>query len=452
MKYFFTMLVPKALLTIILTFTVLLLSAQETGLSPYSRIGLGDINNSNSPAYNTMGGASVALSDFNLLNISNPASYSSLTAHMPVFEIDGSSQFLKLQSTSGEGNVFATTFTKLAIGIPVNNKMGVSFGVLPFTNTGYDVSSTNSETGIGDIDYFYNGKGGLNKAYLGTGYELINKDSIRLSVGFNFSFLFGNIEKSRRVEFPEDDLALNSLLSQSTNSYGFDLELGLLFNQKISNTLSYSLGATVSSGSKLTSTRDEFFGTYTNFSGVEFVRDTLVNEINNKGEINIPLSLKVGGAVKFNNNLEIAAQYQMQDWSTYKENFTKTSASDSLTNSSTISAGLRYTPSSVFNTSVKYYEKIQYRLGFRYENTPLQFNNTQITEFGTSFGLGLPIRPSSMSKSEFKSLSMINIGVDMGTRGTTDNGLIKENFTKVYFGISIMPQVRNRWFVKRKFD
>jgi len=46
---------------------------------------------------------------------------------------------------------------------------------------------------------------------------------------------------------------------------------------------------------------------------------------------------------------------------------------------------------------------------------------------------------------------MLNIGVETGRRGNTENGLIQENFTTVYFGISIMPQVQNRWFVKRKF-
>lgn len=452
MKYFTLTQSHKILFTFLFAISFLKLSAQETGISPYSRIGLGDINNGHSPAYNTMGGASVALSDFNLLNISNPASYSSMLRHMPIFEIDGNSQFLTLNSNSGEGKLTATTFTKLALGIPVNNRMGISLGVLPYTTTGYDISSTNDEPNIGDVTYSFNGKGGLNRTYLGAGYKIINKDSVSLSLGFNFSFLFGNIEKTRRVEFPDDDKALNTLLSQSTNNYGFDFEFGMQYNQMITNKFSYSLGATFSTGSKLISTRDEFFGTYTNFSSVQITRDTLLFTSDNKGEINIPLNIKVGAAVKLNNSLEIAAQYQMQDWTSYKEDFEKSSASDSLLASSSISLGLRYNPSNVFNTSAKYYEKIQYRLGFRYEKSPLQFNNTQINEFGTSFGLGLPIKPSSTSKNEFKSLSMINVGVDFGSRGTTENGLIKENFTTVYFGISIMPQVRNRWFVKRKFD
>jgi len=83
----------------------------------------------------------------------------------------------------------------------------------------------------------------------------------------------------------------------------------------------------------------------------------------NKGDINIPLNFKIGAAVKLNNNFEFALQFQMQDWSSYKENFSKSSASDSLLSSSSISAGLRYTPSNVFNTAARYYEKIQYSLG-----------------------------------------------------------------------------------------
>ncbi|MEN8956791.1 MAG: outer membrane protein transport protein [Flavobacteriales bacterium] len=452
MKYFFTTQSPKIILAGLFICFSMLSMAQETAISPYSRLGLGDLNYSHSPAYNTMGGASVALSDFNLINISNPASFSSFSRHMPIFEIDGASQFLTLSSTSGEGNVQATTFKKLAIGIPVNDRIGFSIGLLPYTTTGYDIVSSNEDANFGVVDYTYKGNGGLNRAYLGGGYDLIDKDSIKLSVGVNFSLLFGNIEKSRRVEFPDDLNSLNTLATQTTSNSGVNFEFGLLYNQRVTNKFSYSVGASLSAGGTLNSTRDELFATYTNFSGQEVIRDTLRYNSENEGKITIPLNFKIGAAIKLNQNFEISAQYQLQDWSQFKEDFDQNSSSDTLGSSSSISAGIRYTPSDVFKGGVKYYEKIQYRVGVRYENTPLQFNNTQITEFGTSFGIGLPIKPSSTSKNKFRSLSMINIGMNVGRRGTTDNGLIQENFTNVYFGISIMPQVVNRWFVKRKFD
>ena len=138
-------------------------------------------------------------------------------------------------------------------------------------------------------------------------------------------------------------------------------------------------------------------------------------------------------------------------WKNYEEDFSTPSIQDSLTSSSSVSGGIRYTPSNYYDKN-PYYQKIQYRVGFRYSKTALKYNNTQINEFGTSFGLGLPIKASPNSKDFFKSVSMINIGAELGTRGTTDNGLIKENFTNIYIGISIMPQSKNKWFVKRKIN
>jgi len=69
----------------------------------------------------------------------------------------------------------------------------------------------------------------------------------------------------------------------------------------------------------------------------------------------------------------------------------------------------------------------------------LQIGNTQLTEYAVSFGLGLPV---------MKGRSTLNIGVELGKRGTIDNDLILENFTRVIFGIAI----RERWFHVRKYD
>ena len=98
MKYFFTTPALKLISFCCLVALVTETQAQETGISPYSRLGIGDLNKGYSPGYSTMGGASVSLSDFNMLNSANPASYSKMLQHMPVFELDGASQFLNLKS------------------------------------------------------------------------------------------------------------------------------------------------------------------------------------------------------------------------------------------------------------------------------------------------------------------------------------------------------------------
>ncbi|MDG1175597.1 MAG: hypothetical protein P8N07_07350 [Flavobacteriales bacterium] len=450
MKYFFTTLVRNTILLVVMFISFQVFS-QETGISPYSRLGIGTINRSHSPAYNTMGGASIGLSDFNLINVSNPASYSSFMKHIPIFEVDGSTEILNLKSSTSEGTLAATTFTKIAMGLPLSERLGVSIGLIPYTTTGYDIISNSTITNVGEVSYLFQGKGGVNKVYLGSGYELIDKDSISLSLGFNANFLFGRIEESRRVEFPDDNTALNSLISQSTNHNGFNFDLGLLYKQMMSKSFSFSIGANFNAGGNLNASRDQLSATYTNFNSVQVIRDTISFGEDNEGTVRIPMSFTLGGSLNFNKNLDIAFQYQAQDWTDFKEDFTIPTTQDSLASSNYFSVGIRYTPVNPFEAT-KYYQSIQYRAGFRYGNSPLQFNNIAIQEFGTSFGLGIPIRKSASNKGEFKSLSMINIGVEVGKRGTTEAGLIQENFTNIYFGISIMPQAQNRWFVKRKFN
>lgn len=450
MKYFVTTHLIKLIIATVAIFCITELNAQETGVSPYSRIGLGDVNRSHSPAYASMGGAAVSLSDFNLVNMSNPASLSFLSPHMPVFEMSGATQFLELSSANSSANLTSTNFTRMSIGIPVNRKLGLALGVKPFTTTGYDITTTNSEPAIGNVTYNYKGKGGVNNLFLSGGYALLKSDSMSLSLGGSVNFLFGNSDKTRRVEFPEDETALNSMLTQKTSYNGIDFQLGLLFKQRVSSKMTYSIGASYSIGTKLNATREDFFGTYTNFSATEVVQDTLQYFADNEGKVTIPSALSLGASVNFNKNLDLSVQYNRQDWSNFDEAFDQQSSTDTLATSSSFAVGVRYRPTDVFATA-KFYERIEYRVGFKTGNTSLQFNNNQLTEFGTSFGLGIPLRKSATSKNEFRSLSMLNIGVETGRRGNTDNGLIQESFTTVYFGISIMPQVQNRWFVKRKF-
>ncbi|MDP5101128.1 MAG: hypothetical protein NWQ09_07365, partial [Nonlabens sp.] len=76
----------------------------------------------------------------------------------------------------------------------------------------------------------------------------------------------------------------------------------------------------------------------------------------------------------------------------------------------------------------------------RYEQTGLMLENESITEFGMSFGMGLPIG----SRSGF---SNANIGLEYGQRGTTSGGLIKENF----FSLSIGLSLNDKWFTPRKY-
>jgi long-subunit fatty acid transport protein len=425
--------------------------SQETGVSPYSRFGLGDLNTKHSPGYASIGGASVSLADYTFLNINNPASYSFLKENRPVFEADFTAQYLNLEANGQKTSVSTSNVTRFALGFPVSKKMGLGMGVLPFSSVGYDISSQEAITGVGNVDYLYNGSGGLNRAFVGLGHKIIDNDSTQLSVGANASFIFGGITSEKRAEFPDDDAALNSLLQQNSKYKGVYFDLGLQFKHKLSKKVGLSLGANVSTGTDLKVKREVLNATYANTFLVEQIIDTLSYTENEAGTVTLPLNMVFGASVSLNNNFEVSAQYAMQDWSVYKEVYAGSSISDTMQNSTQMSLGIRFRPEGIFSQG-NLFERTQYRLGVRYNETPLQYNGTAINEFGMSFGLGLPITRSTSSRTNYQSVSTLHIGVEYGNRGATTNNLIKENFTNIYIGVSIMPSRADRWFKKRKIN
>ncbi|MGX7835943.1 hypothetical protein ACWKSR_12405, partial [Campylobacter fetus subsp. venerealis] len=67
-----------------------------------------------------------------------------------------------------------------------------------------------------------------------------------------------------------------------------------------------------------------------------------------------------------------------------------------------------------------------YRLGLEYQQTPYYLNATNINDLGINFGASLPVNQ----------LSLVNFAVKVGQRGTTDNGLIRENYVNFTLGLS----------------
>jgi len=87
----------------------------------------------------------------------------------------------------------------------------------------------------------------------------------------------------------------------------------------------------------------------------------------------------------------------------------------------------------------KYWKRMVYRAGMRFEKTGLKINNESIKEFGMSFGVGIPVGGA---------FSNANLGFEVGKRGTTNQNLIQENFVNFHLSLSL----NDRWFEKRKFN
>ena len=99
--------------------------------------------------------------------------------------------------------------------------------------------------------------------------------------------------------------------------------------------------------------------------------------------------------------------------------------------------GFEVTPD--YRAITKFWQSTRYRGGFRYSTGNIIIGDTKLPEWAASFGLGLPIR---------KVNSRINIGLEVGQRGTLKNNLIRETFVTATFGFTL----NDRWFIKPKYD
>jgi hypothetical protein len=405
------------------------LEAQISTSSPYSRFGLGDLQQNIFPEFNALGGASTALINPKIVNPNNPATYAYFSPNSFLLSTGGWHQTTKMQNLTDEQIVNNNAFSHLVIGFPLSRKIGASFGMLPFSSTGYEMSADLVD--VEDISHNaianYYGDGGLSKIYFGGAYEPFSG----FSVGINASYLFGVLNRRKQLVY-DDESFLNSRSNSKINLKGYYYELGILYRTALNKDDEFSIGLTTNNNSTIRAKETQLVESF-EFSGFfEVAKDTFVNSII-LGDVSLPQYINAGISYNKDKRWLFVVDYSVQNW----RNYTMFNQKDNLANSVRICGGAQYTPE--YNSITKYYKRMDYRFGFYYNNTPLQFEDTQLNEMSVSFGFGIPVK---------KSRTKYDFSCTLGQRGTTDNNLIKEQFIRL--GLSVSYD--GIWFVKRKYD
>ncbi len=398
--------------------------------SPYSRFGIGDLSQNIHPQQLGMGGLSVALRESNLINYRNPAAYTAYDSMSFVFDGSVRERISNWETLNKTHQSEFSSLGHIAMGFPVTQWLKVTTGLRPVSDVGYEISDLRTDPDLGSIEYLYQGEGGISDFFIGAGLKI----SERLSVGANASYVWGDIDLQKFTTFPDSIYYWSAKVSNRRQISDIRFSYGLQYIQPLNENWRAIFGATYSNATDLSAT-EQMISTQVlrSGTGIESVNDTIINDPNNKGQFSMPSSFGTGLMIEKNNNLRFGIDYRWDQW----EDFRAFGASDSLKNSNYLAVGAEILPN--HNVLSSYLKKIKYRFGFHYANTNLQLNNTQLSEIGIAFGLGLPIKSSGSS---------INIGAEIGRRGTTDNDLIKENYVKFTLGISIFE----RWFIKRKYQ
>lgn len=397
--------------------------AQEGTSSPYSYYGIGESRFKGTVENRSMGGLSV-LPDSIHLNIENPAFYPNLK--YTTMSLGGSYSTTKLESNTDKEKARRTTLDYLAVGIPMG-KFAAGFGLMPYSSVGYKIENVPSA----DVPQRrrYTGSGGVNKAFLGAGYQITKA----FSVGAEFGYYFGDIETNSLTEIDTVQYGTRELNESRVSGAGFNA--GLSYSSRIGKKLLFTASAVYSPETKMT------FKNERTISLVQFVNsgysivetDTIPK---NDIKIMVPSKLSFGAGIGEVKKWMVGTQFTVSTRNSLTNRFDDISNSE-FRNGFKYSLGGYYIPN--FTSFSDYWKRVVYRGGFKYEETGLVVNDKAIKDVGMTLGVGLPLTGT---------FSNINVGLEYGKRGTKDAGLVEENYLNFTVGLSFS----DRWFVKRKYD
>ncbi len=404
--------------------------------SPYSRFGPGLIEAQGSFKSLSMGGAGIALRDPLSINYLNPASYSSLDTNSFVFDfgLEYKSNIL----TAGDNTYYSDdiNFHHLAMAFPITKWMGFAAGITPYSNGYYNLENTVTEDDaaydpvIGEYENSHKGSGSYNSVFAGLGLSPVKN----LSIGVNFTYLFGNIERDNLFLFTGDNKQFNNISSEDIRMYGFNFDYGIQYSAELKNDYFAAIGLSYSMKKAYNSEYENIFARYAPYSGSDYSVDTLSYEADDNSKIELPREMGFGISFGKKDVFIVAGDYILTNWG----EVSFPGYEDYLTNSSTFKLGAQYIPDK--NANYNYLNRVEYRLGGHISSSHLVVNGERLKEFGITFGTGLPLNRT-------KSRINLHIGY-LNRKGSPENGLHSENSLTV--GLSL--NFYDYWFIKQKYN
>ncbi len=402
--------------------------AQTTNSSPYSLFGIGEQARLKTVEEIGMGLMGGALDSEYQLSFTNPASYGSLQWTTYVFS--GGNRTNVVNDGEESQTSSAASLSYIGLGIPIRGNQGLVMGLQLNTAVGYGlVDQTFDDEGeLIEVDRYY-GNGGTNRVFLGYGYKF----PFDLSLGLEAAYIFGGIDNN--VVNRRDGVQLATQHITDSNVRGTTIKIGAHYAPNITDRIRLKLGVAGELEYELSEEGDETVFSAVNIDdGVIRPIDTLYsNEY--RATITAPLKTTISAGIGENNKWFIGAEYAFQNPLRFEGGLYDEIDFYRYESFSNISVGGFYLPK--VNSISSYFNRVTYRAGFHYQKTGLVVAETEIDEYGISFGLSLPIGLK---------LSNVNLGFEMGKRGTTDNNLIEENFYNFRLSLSL----NDKWFRKQK--
>ena len=409
-------------------------------LSPYSMYGLGVLADQSQGFNRGMGGLSMGIRGGSIVNMLNPASYSAVDSLTMIFDMGVSGQITSFKEGGKKINRKSADFDYAVALFRVVPKMGVSVGVVPYSNVGYSFTSTETtpNSTLASI-MTYSGTGGFSQAYLGVGYEVVKG----FSVGANFSYFWGNYEKSLGIAALKESHLNVMLKAYETKISSYKLDFGAQGQFALNKDNVLTVGATFGVGHKLGADASM---AVLNTESETSLTDTATVTLSNAFEL--PMSFGIGAALVHKNSLTVGVDYSYEHWGNlsfpYSNDLTNRYeiSSSALLDRHKVTVGADWIPEPNSMVRRSFFKSIHYKVGASYA-TPyynIRGGEKGPREFALSAGFAIPIINS------WNNRSLLNISAQWVNSSTPN--FIKENSFRINIGLTF----NERWFAKWKVD
>lgn len=495
--------------------------SQNNTFSPYSRYGLGELAQSTFAHNTAMGGAFIAHKADSttpvFVNPGNPASYA--LNRITSLEVGGRFILSRFKGPGADAlNKWSANFAYGSLGFPIRSNGGAAFGIMPFSDVGYETEAYKNLSGVGDVLYNYQGSGGLNKAFLGYGImpfhqrakkyrrNMMNRgDSLMpgrgtnrfmdfgskllsdFSIGFNANYVFGAVQNTTRIVFPNSTLYNNTYREDSytmgafTGNFGaqtaitFDsirdpkrrslqieqrvLQLSEergyrpeqlkalrdsianktpLLRRQLRERVKVCFGYVGNIQNPLTVTYNNAVYSYVlTAAGQEVIRDTASLNVNQSSKIRLPIEQGFGLAIKKGDRINLVADFAITDWTSFRFMDSPTD----LIKNFRVSAGLNYVPEKFASGTGAFWRTVNYRFGASYQSGFVKAGSSTYSDYFVSAGLGMPVGINRRS-------AMVHLSLQVGQMGLNPDVYIRQTYMRVNFGFTFC----DKWFQKFRYD
>ena len=380
----------------------------------YSRYGIGDLIHTADARRMGFGDLGSAVVDKDYVDGYNPASWSELS--FTRFGI--SLKYLGANYSDINSSAFHTDviFSGFTIGFPVYRPLGISvaLGLIPISAISYNIENNIDSDVLGEYLESFSGSGSLSKVFLGTSIKVPTNTSLGASLEFytgtnnylssqDFSDNsdFKDISYETKYKFRGVGATISAISGNVIN----------LFHDTKTTQLRFSLLANLTSDL----TTDTSIVAKTSIGELE----QLIGETTTV----LPSKYTFGTSFAWNQRYLVLFDYVFQPFSQYQFDG---KYSNNLKDLSKYSLGFEY-KNKALGMHPTTFEQMAFRVGASYEETQYTFNGININQYSLHSGVTIP----------FGDINLMDISIAIGTRGTTDSNLIKEEFIKAAFTLTL---------------